>query len=460
MPQSSIQRTFTGVASPSVSAPQADTSGGLGRQMSQMAQERRARTAEKEGRYLKYLDVSPETYISNKNTEKQAKMLEDYNNKATELLKKRGNDFKNFTTEDWVFLQQERNKLEAAQERMNTDLLKFQKVEQVMEADKNGKQNFDQDEWNAVKMQYMNTGVFPTDFTLPIKAQSFTQTLADESYKSFKGEEVGGDDVLNIKGVPHKRPYTVNISEEQAKGLIRDTILGNDAARKDLLARFSALPAEEKAKWLIDENDDKGISPTEERNGVIRWAQSNPEFIKAAQVRKYGTPTPIKQPTATRSTFDWNINIGGTHNRNAQFNVYKDQPQATTEGKFTFPDYMNLGQVSQTSETQNIPEIIVKDNNGNDVTKPFNETAAFHVVGLSPSTGQMVIELDGTSSDYSYSKGDVLVVPAQRFADLLKKKPFGIDLESLMGASKPAQSATTQKKGVYNPKTGKIEYPQ
>lgn len=87
---------------------------------------------------------------------------------------------------------------------------------------------------------------------------------------------------------------------------------------------------------------------------------------------------------------------------------------------------MNLGQVSQTSETQNIPEIIVKDENGHETTKALNETAAFHLVGYSPTKDQLIIELDNKSSDYSYSKGDVLVVPASRFDDLLKKKPFGV----------------------------------
>lgn len=292
-----IQRTYTGRSSSPISPSSADTSGGVGQLLMRANENRQYREEKNEDRYLKYLDVSPETYIANKNTEEQAKMLEDYNKKAEELLKQRGNSFDRFTTQDWVYLQQERNKLEAVQEKMNTDLLKFTEMKKIMESDKAGKQLLDQEEWNKTVEDYLNTGVFPEEFTLPIKSKPFTQALAEYSSDIYTGEAVAGEDIVSLQNIPHKRPYTVNITEDQARGLIKDVMLGDDAARKDLINRFESLPIEEKAKWLIDENNDSGIDSGERENGIIRWAQNNPEFLKAAQVRKYGTPTPIRKPS-------------------------------------------------------------------------------------------------------------------------------------------------------------------
>jgi hypothetical protein len=160
-------------------------------------------------------------------------------------------------------------------------------------------------------------------------------------------------------------------------------------------------------------------------NPIIRWAMSNPDYISASMGANPSTPKNI--PSAGKGTsFNWNATIGASYNRNNQFNTQKNFPQATTEGKFVFPDYMNLGQVSQTGESQNIPEIITSDNNGNETTKSLNETMPFHLIGYSPTKDQLIIGVDGKSSDYTYDKGDILVVPASRFDDLLKKKPFGI----------------------------------
>lgn len=347
MPESSIQRMFTGTGTRPAGLGQPQVGGGASVASAGMrlGESRRAEAQKKEDKYLAAMDVDPVVYMSNKNTERQAQLLEEYQKDAQELLKQRKNNFKNFTTQDWVYLQQKRRVLEAEQERMTVDLKKFEAVDKIMEQDRAGKQQFDYDEWVPVKMQYINEGKFPDNFVLPIKAKSFTETIAKKSADVYKGENIGGEEELKIGGVPHKRPYTVNISEGQAKGLIKDTILGDDAARKDAYNKFNDLSIEEKAKWLLDEDNDKAISTTEEKNGIIRWAQNNPEFIQAAQVRNYGSPTAITQPkgatvkpviagrqTTTPMGFEIEVvkNVDGN-------NVYSKETVKYSKDSFYFP---------------------------------------------------------------------------------------------------------------------------
>ena len=373
--------------------------------------------------YLKTQDVPLETYISAANTETQAKLIDAYNDQAQSILKARGGDFNKLTTQDKLELAKGRKFLESQQQKMLTDLVRFKEMDKTIQARQD---LYDTDEWNVIKLDYLKNGTLP-EVELPIRPISFTKLLAEESYKSFRGVQDVDLERKDEAGRKYKTTIKANRTVEQAKGDIKDLILHNEAGRKDVYRQFDGLSPQEKAKWLFDENNDNKIDEGEEKNGIIRWAQNNQEFIDAAiikQVNQYSSDNP-----PSNKSFDWNINIGAGHNKNEEYPIQPGIKQTTAYGTIQLPDVVSLGVSSQSTEQQQIPEVLEIDKNGKEVITQINDAARFNIISYSPSRDLLIVKILDNGEELM--QGDVVALPAARYDNLLKRKPFAIDRASM-----------------------------
>jgi hypothetical protein len=342
-------------------------------------------------------------------------------------MKERGG---NMTTDDKMQMAKEKNFILMSQQKMQSEMQMAMAAKDAMNKDVQGTLDHEdiQKRWD----DYSSTGNWDASplmpSALPIEDVFGTRKIStgnayEEPDKSNPDRIVQysatkADAALQIANEAHSKPRVM----------------------RDVLNEWNRLPQEVKDKKLADKS---GQNPILQSYIDNHWKN----LVDAKFVNKPRTPS------TSRTTFDWNVNVGSGHNQNSKFQDQGVQKIASVEGDFDLPNYKNLGQVSQTSETQNIPEVIVKDKNGNETVKKLNETALFHVVGFSDKTDKLVIQLDGNSSgDMTYMKGDILVVPASGFNDLLQKKPFGI----FRGQTPTAPPSTPAKK-TYNSKTGKFE---
>ena len=373
---------------------------------------------ENEDWIVKAQDVDPAFLISQAQQNEQVKKLDVYNEKWAEVMRRSGGKL---TTQDKLDMQAERNLLEAWQNEATT---KQQLAEQHRSLVSQNPLRYDSVRFRNAYDSFVKTGNYDL-LTPPLKSKNPALYLQEQSNKLNKEKILYGKPLLDSKGRTTDR-FT-NIPEDKIGDFIENAFMGDDQVIQGLTEEFLADNSPEKWALLEDINGDGRITNEDvDENAVMAWAKRNPKYIDA--VRKVTSGTPKNPPSSTTKTptFDWNKPVTADYNRNNEFTVAGTTKAGTEEGTFTFPDYINLGRVSFTSDPQNISEVVKINSSGREEIIPLNETARFDVVGYSPSKDQLIIKLADKTSDYTYGQGNVLVVPATRFDDLLKSKPFGI----------------------------------
>ena len=400
---------------------------------------------ENEDWFLKEAKVTPETYISQKNTEMQAKLLETYNNQATQILKKAGS-VGNLSLEDKLALQKGRQELESFQAKMNSDLERFKLDEKIINNDA-GKE-YDIEEWYKKDAKgYYDSGTY-SDAPLPIKEKPFESWLGTIS-KGYTGKVNTDVESTNEQGITLKRSTWTNMALPQAQELIKQGILTQRGERKNVTNRFGALSEAEKMKWL-DTNKDGKLDQAErtDENGIIAWAQQHQPFISAVMREDSGASSNLF-PSASKKSFDWNGAVGTGHNRNNEFPVRGAVDIDTDEGKVTLPNSLDFSGIPRTTtDARKINKILVPDGKGGYTEKSLGESASFDIVSYSPQDDVLVIKLKSNTSDRTYRDGVNLIVRGSEFDDLLKRKPFGIDRSTFTeNKASTATSQVTKNKG-------------
>lgn len=236
---------------------------------------------EGEKQFLEMGNVDLETYMSGKNMEDQANLKEAYNENAARILRARGGNFNDFTTQDWVELQKGRQALESAQAKWTSDLEKYKLDAQTMERDAG--RTYDENAWRGQVEEYLKTGIYP-EKPLPIKKKSITDGLAAIS-NQYKGEVETELVTTPIAGAaPVKQKVWANMPREQAEYEIKNLILSEPGYYMSVIDDFESLPAAEQAKWLDDVDKSGTIDETDinkQENKIIAWAQQYEPYLNA-----------------------------------------------------------------------------------------------------------------------------------------------------------------------------------
>jgi len=393
---------------------------------------------ENEKRFADMTDVDLETYLSTASADAQSNMLQEYNKIATDIVKKRGG-LQNLTQNDWQELNLGKKTLEAKQKKMLADQERYKTDKALVERYPD---EYDVQEWNdKFASSYLQTGKYPEE-RIPVREKPFEAILSEYS-KNFRGTNQVELDTVTKEGVRLKRTIEGNMTIDQAKTAIKDMLLYDEGGRKNAYNKFNSLPVEEKKKWLVDETRDNKIDAREEKNGIVRWAQNNPEFQRAV-ITETSTPyTTLSTPKTGSAAFNWNVGIGSGNNRNSTF----DKQDDVTLGQVTFKNFYNLGRQSFTSDPQMIQEYLDLDTNQ---SRTLNKATRFEVVGYSPDKDMIVVKV--TDRVTGLREGKLIGLNASQYDDLLRNKPFGIDRELL----KKEAGAQSQQAGT--PKTGRKLY--
>jgi len=242
--------------------------------------------------FLNSQDVDVETFLSAANTETQAKLIDEYNNKAQNILKARGGDFNNLTTQDKLELSKGRKVLESEQQRMLGDLEKFKMAREVVTKNQD---KYSLEEANELIFKpYITTGKFNDD-PLPIKEQSLDAYLDNNKVRGSVTNDYTY--YTNPNGVKVKQPIKVIGTEQEARDFVKNRILSNEANQKWAFKEFAKQPEDVQLRYL-DANKDGKVDASErgnpqnlrsEENPIIKWAQDT-RWQKARQVTE-GTET-------------------------------------------------------------------------------------------------------------------------------------------------------------------------
>lgn len=380
--------------------------------------------------FLNSQDVDIETFLSAANTETQAKLIDEYNNKAQNILKARGGDFNNLTTQDKLELSKGRKVLESEQQRMLGDLEKFKMAREVVTKNQD---KYSLEEANELIFKpYITTGKF-NDEPLPIKAKSFDAYLDNNKVPGDVTTEY--EYYTNEFGTKVKQPKKVIGTKEQAKSFIKNRILSDEANRKDVFNQFKRQPLDVQLQYLDNNPKDGKISANElgtpqdlqsEENPIIRWAQET-KWKNARKVVEGGESGAA--PSKASVSFDWNIGVGEGHNNNGEFTVVKDKSIGATK----FNSYLQLGEVPNSQKTMRIGKYIDL-NSGKEVA--LNDIATFQPVGYSPDKDMIIVAM---KSKYSGVPDITAGLDGTEYDEFLKRKPFGIDRASLI-KKQPATS--------------------
>lgn len=380
---------------------------------------------------LKQSDIDLQPLISTASAEVQSRELKEFNDWVVSKVKG-GEDLANLSIDTQTELLRRKQILMSNQDRMMGDQKKYEIAEQM--ARRNPKVDYPRF-LEEIGIPFATTGRF-NDAPLPLLPKSPDAFFMNNRNKAEGDVTTTEDYYTNPNGKKVLKSTVHSATEQQARDFVVANLFNDEQLREGVFQEFSNLPESEQWKYLKDFDTDKSgkLDETELRiippkdsddsnNPILRYAQD--KYWAKARRSVEGKETGAAQ--SQRISFNWNSVVNAGNNQNDKFINQGASVVPSVEGDFNFPDYYNLGGTSQTAESQKIPRVVVKDDKGNEIIKPLNETALFHLVGYSKLTDRLYIQLDGNSSDnMTYSKGDLLVVPASDFKDLLKKKPFGI----------------------------------
>jgi hypothetical protein len=376
--------------------------------------------------YLKQTKLSPTAYISRKNTEAQAELYDKYVNDAAAIVKKAGG-FGNLGFEAQNELQRARMEMDTAQAKMNSDLERFKMDKQVMDRD-NGR-TLNTDDWKRRQEEYFKTGVYSEE-PLRYARKSIDLYLASHPVRG-QGYTVSRE----YPGNANKEvPYEVSGRKEDAVPVVVGFALSDPGYQEEAKEEWNSLNETEKAAYFDPNNELTKYYTSLGIDNPVLMNYAEKHWKRGIQENP-GTPSFKDRSAGKKSTFDWNIGIGSGHNRNADFETLKDVSQVTLFGKRTYPDFINLGSVNQTpTEAQPIDEIIsyesgspkrVKEVKGDKIS----DSVRFNIVGYSKSDDVIVVKI-ADDGDY-FRAGDVVALPADKYSDLLRRKPMGIHRENL-----------------------------
>lgn len=395
--------------------------------------------------FMKLMEVDPVMAVSLRGQEQQAKDLEAYNNKGAEIMRRSGG---RPSEADRMEMLREKALLQAKQNKILGNQKMWEEAKQTISRDTRG--YYDRRTFEEAEQRYFQTGEFTPD-ALQVAPQDITGLLSmdkpQSAYLDDKGKVVKDErgNVLGYSSMEFKR------TREEAQEQIFSK-LQSEPVLKFVIREFEKAPEEEQMKYLRDYDSNKNgkIDPDEQQyvyqnmdirsNPIVQWAMNNERYIATSMG---GNPSvPKNVPGQSRTTFDWNIAVGGGHNRNNEFQEQKDV--------YGYKRFLNLGRVSFTSDPQMIGEYY--DINTK-TTKSLNAATRFEVVGYSPDKDVIRVKITDDARDDKGNRvrqGQQIELSASRFDDLLKSKPFGIDRSSLLGTQATAQATQTPiKKKLY-----------
>lgn len=395
------------------------------------AEELKFKTFKENEKFVLDQKIDPKLFVSQKHAEIQDQLLTGYNDEAAKIIKTAGG-FGNLTSADKLMLNQKRQEIEIAQAKMLADQQRWALDEKTALAKP--------DYYDVPKLYERGQELFTkgtySEAPLPIRAKDVSTSLREEASKmrmQYSAPALKTEGGIQFKG---SRSQNFNPSNpKEVDDWIVGRILSDPQKQVGLIEEFSKEPIDVQLKYLDDDNS--GTVDERERsillgtavgrgNPLLKYAVENKKYKDAALVYDDSNWQEIRKPS-TGTSFDWNLNIGAGHNKNNEYDV-AEATQPTYYGSHTFTDLMNLGSINQTpTEAQPIDEVI--DYTGvSPIRKKVADSVRFNIIGYSPKEDVMIVKI--ADDGEVFSAGDVVSLPAEKYDNLLKRKPIGIDRAS------------------------------
>lgn len=255
-----------------------------------------------EADFLERIKTKPEFVLSDKARERQAKAIENYNNKYAPLISKGY-----LTMEEKTAMAREKAALEAMQQEQ---IAHYQRWEQINQAVNNNPFQYDSEEWEQATKDYMESGVLKLNRP-PLKPANVTDYLRKMS-SSIKNKYALTPKVETRDGFSMVTEGTTNIRPDDMPSFIETSLLSaTEDVLKGVVSDFNkANPSpQDKAKWLVDTDKSGDVGTEERKNGIIEWAKDY-YSQKDIAVTTYDTQTRNK-PRASTTASTPKYNVGG-----------------------------------------------------------------------------------------------------------------------------------------------------
>ena len=363
--------------------------------------------------FLKSSHIDPVYSLSKSAMESQAKALDFFNKKWGKVFQdKQGH----LSMEDQTAMAADKGFIMASQARMKSDMDRMQQDMTLLDKDYMGR--YDRDEWYNSHYLPFSQGEPYNPSPLPIKEQDFVEWARTQAQKD-KSETFSEE---NVDKQGNTTIITRNIPPEQIPARVRQYVLAMpDAVAKNFMKRFASAPDKQ---HFID------IAANKE-NALILWAQNQPDILQA--VVNEQRQTKLKSTARRTSSFDWNLGVGATNNRNSDFAKKTDIPIQELP---SYKEYYDLQLGSVPTVIQKILDF--KDARTGEV-KTLNKAVPFKIVGYSPDNDKLLIAIEQEGGIFDKAtkirlpKGSLIEVDASLYDDLLKSKPYGFSREAILG---------------------------
>lgn len=375
------------------------------------------------------LQTNPVALIADRNRTVQALGIEEFNNKWGAKAAETAGEL-SFT--DRLEMQRDKDALTGLQQQLQVDEQRYVELEKMLKQDTRG--YYDKDRFRQATEEFFETGVLPQD-ALVARPRDLRSALAN-SQTSFTVETIPQE--LMIGGVQHRRDVTTNMTEDEARRYVADTMLSDEGYTRYAIEDFLSQPEEVQARYL-DANDDGVIDPAERQavndvrdinNPIVRWAQD--EYAKYARQTKAGTTQRIiTPPPPTRSTggYDPKQPVSPTNNKNEEFPEAKSGVRI---GGFVFDSFVHLPRGAASEQILTVSKAWNEDGTAIDI--PTAGQIDVELVGYSPSADQLVVRVKNSvrlgataSGGVNYIRqGTTLIIPAEEHDPKLRRA-FDID---------------------------------
>jgi hypothetical protein len=395
----------------------------VGEQVIKGEEARLSKVMQDESWVMEQMKANPVLLINDKLRTQQAAAIERYNNVGAELLRKNDGVL---TTADKLILQREKEALTAMQQGLMADQQRFQQEYALMQKDQGA--FYDEQEFTKAMGQFYETGQYPPTALIAKPKDPFTLLSGLKPMTEGRVPQIGGTGY----------DVTSRMTEDQARLAIRNTMLRDEGSMRGFLKVFEQLPESEQLA-ILDTDGSGAIDPTERQavrsemdinNPIVQWAENYKPFLDAAMNVKTvpRTATQERGKTPTKTTFQTNMPISGANNRNSTYSV-DENPVPLHE--MTFPSYVTVKKSTTGSVIINNP---IDALTGEVVD--VSGTAQVTVVGYSPQTDQIIIEVKNPSRKSGTGRlkeGNTYVVDGEQYNGLLEHKDIGIHRQSLLG---------------------------